>query len=183
MIRSLFPIAALALFCISGSQTGSAQARPTPTLPIPLSVGNNVILLEAKAIGVQIYICKVKHSNTLKSGDAPQAYEWVFKAPEADLYAPDGSKIGRHFAGPTWEATDGSKVVGSLLGSAVSPGSIPWLLLSAKSTAGRGSFSKVTYVERVFTSGGAAPLSGADAAHVGTEVRVPYTATYIFYRK
>ena len=147
------------------------------SLPVPLSVGNSVVLLKAQASGVQIYTCKAKPSES----KASQSYEWVFKAPEADLSGSDGNKIGRHYAGPTWEAADGSKVVGGLLASAASPGSIPWLLLAAKSTTGKGLFSSVTYVERVFTSGGAAPQSDADAAHAGTQVRVPYTATYIFY--
>ena len=144
--------------------------------PVPLAVGDSVVLLKAQASGVQIYTCKAK----APEGKAAPTYGWVLKAPEADLVGSDGGKIGRHYAGPTWEAADGSKTVGSLLASASAPGSIPWLLLAA-STSGRGQFSKVTYVERVFTAGGAAPKSGADVAHAGTEVRVPYTATYIFY--
>ena len=156
-----------------------ALLRPAvaQALPVPSSVGNSVVLLRATASGVQIYTCKAK-----PSGDkAAPTYAWVFQAPEADLSGSDGSRIGRHYAGPTWEAADGSKVLGGLLASAAAPGNIPWLLLAAKSTAGHGLFTKVTYVERVFTSGGAAPMSDADAAHVGTQVRVPYTATYIFY--
>lgn len=156
-----------------------AMLRPAfaQTLPVPLAVGDSVVLLKAQASGVQVYAYRAKaHDN--KAG---QTYEWVFKAPEADLSGSDGSKIGRHYAGPTWEASDGSKVVGGVLASAASPANIPWLLLAAKSTSGRGIFSRVTYVERVFTSGGTAPQSNTDSAHVGTEVRVPYTATYIFY--
>ena len=151
-----------------------ASAQP---LPVPLTVGNSIVLLKAQASGVQIYTCKTNPS----VGNAPQTYAWVFQAPEADLSGSDGGKLGRHYAGPTWEAADGSKVVGALLASVSSPGNIPWLLLAAKSTTGKGTFSKVTYVERVFTAGGVAPQSDADAAHVGTQVRVPYTATYIFY--
>jgi hypothetical protein len=156
-----------------------ALLRPAlaQSLPIPSSVGSSVVLLKAQASGVQIYTWQAKPSE----GKTPQSYQWVFKAPEADLSGSDGGKIGRHYAGPTWEAVDGSKVVGGLIASASSPGNIPWLLLAAKTTTGKGQFSNVTYVERVFTSGGAAPKSGADAAHAGTQVRVPYTATYIFY--
>lgn len=152
------------------------RAAPAP-LPVPLSVGDSVVLLTAKAGGVQVYTCTAKPAR----GKNTQTYEWAFKAPEAELVGSDGGKIGRHYAGPTWEAADGSKVVGTALASAAAPGSVPWLLLAARSTSGRGRFSKVTYVERVFTAGGAAPKSGADAAHAGAEVRVPYTATYIFY--
>jgi len=161
-----------ALLTLTLLRPASAQS-----LPIPLSVGDSGVLLRAQASGVQVYTCKAKPAE----GKAARTYEWAFKAPEAELAGSDGSRVGRHYAGPTWEAADGSKVVGTPLASAAAPGSIPWLLLAAKSTPGRGRFSRVTYVERVFTSGGAAPKSGADAAHVGTEVRVPYTATYIFY--
>ena len=160
------------LFTLGLPHPASAQS-----LPIPLSVGSSVVLRKAQASGVQIYTCKAKPSD----GEAPQTYEWVFQAPEADLYGTDGGKIGRHYAGPTWEAADGSKVVGALPASVSSPGNIPWLLLVAKSTSGRGLPSNVTYVERVLTASGAAPKSDADAAHVGTQARVPYTATYIFY--
>jgi hypothetical protein len=38
----------------------------------------------------------------------------VLKAPDADLFDEGGRRIGRHFAGPTWEASDdGSKVIGT----------------------------------------------------------------------
>lgn len=156
-----------ALFCPASAQS----------LPVPLAVGKSVVLLKAQASGVQIYICKAKPSD----GKVPRSYEWVFQAPEADLSGSDGGKLGRHYAGPTWEAADGSKVVGAMLASAAAPGNIPWLLLAAKSTSGRGLFSNVAYVERAFTAGGTAPKSDADAAHAGTQVRVPYTATYVFY--
>ena len=148
---------------------------PAQTLPVPLAVGDSVVLFKAHASGVQVYTCKAGPPK-----DGVPAYAWVLKGPEAVLSGPDGARIGRHYAGPTWEADDGSKVVGGPLASAASPGSVPWLLLAAKSTHGRGRFSKVTYVERVFTAGGVAPKS-ADAAQAGTEARVPYTATYVFY--
>jgi hypothetical protein len=148
---------------------GLVQAHPA--LPVPLSVGSSVVVLQALGSGVQIYTCKAQ---------ADHGYAWVLKAPDAVLSGSDGGKIGRHYAGPTWEATDGSKVVGKVAASAAAPGAVPWLLLTASPT-GRGRFSEVTYVERVFTSGGLAPKTGADAAHVGAEVRVPYTATYLFY--
>ncbi len=165
--------------CVSTAVLTLALLRPAlaQPLPVPLSVGSSVVLLRAQASGVQIYTCHAMSSD----GRAAQTYGWVFKAPEANLSGSDGGKVGRHYAGPTWEAADGSKIVGGLLASTSAPGNIPWLLLAAKSTTGHGLFSNVTYVERVFTSGGTAPQSGADAAHAGTQVRVPYTATYIFY--
>jgi hypothetical protein len=41
--------------------------------------------------------------------------------------------------------------------------------------------SRATSIQRLNTKGGKAPASGCDAAHAGQEVRVPYSADYLFY--
>src|SRR5215471_11591803 len=64
---------------------------------------DQVLTLEAQATGVQIYECS-------PSKEQPGHYEWAFKAPEAELLDKSGRKIGKHYAGPTWESTDGSAV-------------------------------------------------------------------------
>lgn len=68
------------------------------------------------------------------SKDDPMEFEWVFKAPEAELFNSAGKRIGRHYSGPTWEANDGSKVIGEVKArdNGPDPNAIPWLLLSAK---------------------------------------------------
>jgi hypothetical protein len=134
-----------------------------------------VALLELKAKGVQIYECKAK------PGQAGE-FEWVFKAPEAELFDSDGKKVGRHYAGPTWEAKDGSKVVGKLVEKAAAPkeDDIPWLLLKATANEGKGVFSKVEYIQRRNTRGGNAPAR-PDKSQVGKTVKVPYEATYVFF--
>ena len=83
------------------------------------------MLLEVAADGVQIYACEAKG----------QGFEWVFKAPEANLFNTQNLQVGTHFAGPTWKADDGSTVVGEVAARADAPagGAIPWLLLRAKS--------------------------------------------------
>jgi hypothetical protein len=133
------------------------------------------VLLKLKAAGVQIYECKPK------PGQAGQ-FEWVLKAPEADLFDEEGKKVGKHYAGPTWEAKDGSKATAKLVEKAPAPkdGDIPWLLLKATANEGGGVFSKVEYVQRVDTEGGVAPAK-ADKAQEGKTVRVDYKATYIFF--
>ncbi len=90
---------------------------------------------------------------------------------------------GHHFAGPTWRANDGSAIVGSVLIAAASPhpGSVPWLVLAAKSHSGAGRFADVAFVVRSQTEGGVAPASGCDPAHAGAQVRVAYQATYVFF--
>jgi hypothetical protein len=120
------------------------------------------------AKGVQIYECRDQ--------------KWLFVAPEAELYDERGNLIGRHYAGPSWEATgDGSRIVGTVKARADAPeaGAIPWLLLSTKSVGGRGYFSDVTSIQRVATHGGVAPGSGCP--HDGLQARVFYSAEYHFF--
>ena len=155
----------------------TAQAGTMPEVPEALKVpANQVLSLETQAAGVQIYECKA-------SKDDPQRFDWVFKAPEAELFDNAGKRIGRHFAGPTWESNDGSKVVGKVRAQYKSPdlNSVTWLLLSAKSTSGNGLFSKIRSIQRVLTAGGKAPAGGCNQAQLGKEMRVPYKAVYYFY--
>jgi hypothetical protein len=53
-----------------------------------------------------------------------------------ELTDAQGRPFAKHYAGPTWEAPDGSKTVGKVLTSEPAPkaGAIPWLLLSTKSS-------------------------------------------------
>jgi hypothetical protein len=136
-----------------------------------------VLALEARATGVQIYECKA-------AKDDPSQFSWTLKAPEADLKDRSGKPVGKHYAGPTWEASDGSKVMGELVTKqdAPAPGAIPWLLLRAKSTSGDGKFSAIASIQRLQTKGGTAPASGCDSSQSGKESRVPYTAVYRFYK-
>jgi FtsP/CotA-like multicopper oxidase with cupredoxin domain len=131
------------------------------------------LLLQAHAKGVQIYSCKE---------DVAQ-FTWTLKAPEAQLFDKGGKPFGRHFAGPSWEAKDGSRVTGKAVANAPSPdaASIPWLLVTIVSQNGEGVLAHVTSIQRLNTKGGKAPASGCDAAHVGQEIRVPYSADYLFF--
>jgi hypothetical protein len=147
------------------------------SLPANLAVpGGQVLLLEAGARGAQVYGCQPK-------ADDPSAFEWTLRGPDAVLLNGHGEQIGRHYAGPTWEGNDGSRIVAAARETANSPDSqaIPWLLLEARANEGAGVFSAVTYVQRLATSGGRAPATGCDQAHSGAEQRVDYTATYAFY--
>jgi len=156
---------------------GSAVAGTIPEVPENLKPSMaEKLSLEAQARGVQIYECKAA------PGD-PARLEWVFKAPEAELFDSAGKKIGKHYAGPTWESVDGSKVAGAVKAQdkGSDPGAIAWLLLTAKATSGNGVFSKVTSIQRLKTAGGKAPDGDCTQAEAGKELRVPYTATYYFY--
>jgi hypothetical protein len=130
--------------------------------------------IEAFAKGVQIYTCKASGST----------YGWSLKAPDANLSDAKGNPVAKHFAGPTWQAPDGSAVVGAPINVSPSPdaGSIAWLVLQAKSHSGNGVMTGVQYIVRTRTEGGVAPATGCDAGHAGSEVRVPYSAVYLFFR-
>jgi hypothetical protein len=94
-----------------------------------------------------------------------------------------GAEVGRHFAGPSWRARDGSTVVGEVLVSSPTPqpGAIPWLLLRARSHVGQGLFAAIGYIARIDTRGGLAPAAGCNQAHAGGETRVSYQATYLLF--
>ncbi len=128
--------------------------------------------VELRAKGVQIYTCAA-------SGDS---FNWKFKAPEAILLDPLGQEAGRHFAGPSWQAKDGSIVVGEpLVSSSGEAGAVPWLVLRAKSHSGEGLFEAVKYIVRSRTIGGVAPSTGCDKDHPTAEAKVDYTAIYTFF--
>ena len=137
---------------------------------------NESVTMIVPAKGVQIYECRAAKGQ-------PGAYEWAFVAPEAQLFDTTGALIGKHYAGPHWEAADGSKVVAKLVEGADAPkaGDIPWLLLGAKSVGPDGAFSKVTSIQRVNTVGGVAPKAGCSQANAGTPARIPYSADYYFF--
>jgi hypothetical protein len=159
-----------------------AGSAPTWAGTIPLVPENlrtpatEVLSLETEATGVQIYECNA-------SKEEPTRFEWIFKSPEADLFDKAGNKIGKHYAGPTWESNDGSKVVGEVKArdNGPDPNAIPWLLLSAKSTSGTGVFSQVKSIQRLHTVGGRAPTEACSQAQAGKVTRVEYKAAYNFY--
>lgn len=174
LLLTFAPIAAL----LSVGAWASGPAVTAPEVPANLRPpAGQVLFLEARASGVQIYECASKP-------DQPSSYEWAFRAPEASLADPAGRNLGKHFAGPTWESTDGSAVVGEAKARdpGPDPSAIPWLLLSAKSNTGAGVLSKTTSVQRVNTVGGVAPAAPCGATNARQVARVPYTATYYFYR-
>jgi hypothetical protein len=134
---------------------------------------NEQLLLQVHAKGAQVYTCK---------SDGAQ-FTWTLKGPDAQLFDNNGKPFGRHFTGPSWEANDGSRVIGKAIANAPSPDAdtIPWLLVNIVSHDGNGVLSRATTIQRLNTKGGRSPASGCDASHVGQEVRVSYSADYLFY--
>lgn len=156
----------------------AACASPAPVaVPDTLNPGaNEVLAMIVPARGVQIYACRARK-------EVGSGYEWAFVAPEAELFDVKGNAIGGHSTGPTWQATDGSRIVGTLKQRANAPvaGAVPWLLLSAKSNGTPGAFSSVTSIQRVNTVGGVAPATPCTSEAAGKSARIDYTADYFFF--
>lgn len=157
------------------SEAGMARARCPHNVPAALNPPADATLQSALyALGTQNYVCAAP-----AAGGAPA---WTLKAPHAILLRGlDTAAI--HFAGPSWQAQDGSVVVGTRSASAPAPDTtnIPWLLLQAASHTGAGEFAPVSWIQRLDTSRGVAPATGCDDAHLGAEALVPYQAQYFFY--
>jgi len=160
---------ALALFLLAGSLPASAAETP---LPAEIAAPGETIVLSVHAEGAQIYECK------MGGDDRPV---WAFREPIATLLV-DGKTVGRHYAGPNWEYSDGSAVTGKVADSA--PGAtandIAWLKLDVISHRGSGLLSDVTTVQRINTQGGK-PDGPCDQR--GSFKSVPYSADYVFLRK
>lgn len=196
-IASSFSLAS-ALLVGCGSQDGTVPVAAVPTSGAAAASGatpgktaivdvtlpdgirtpdGQVQALKVNAKGVQIYACKARPDNA-------STFEWSLVAPEADLFDEQGKAIGKHFAGPSWQLSDGSKVVGKKRTQVDAPeaGAIPWLLVDATGTEGTGALSGIQSIQRVATHGGKAPAAGCDSGHADAESRVPYSATYYFNR-
>jgi hypothetical protein len=161
---------ALALLILSASLATALAAETT--LPDAIAAPGETAVLTMHAEGAQVYECKAGADGKLA---------WAFREPIATLLL-DGKTVGRHYAGPNWEHSDGSAVVGKAAGSA--PGAtqddIAWLKLEVISRRGSGLLGGVTTVQRINTKGG--KLDGAcDTA--GAFRSVPYSADYVFLRK
>ena len=161
---------AFALLALSGAVM-SARAAETP-LPDAIAAAGETAVLTVHAEGAQVYECKA-------GADGKTA--WAFREPVATLLA-DGKTVGRHYAGPNWEHSDGSAVVGKAAGNApgATPNDIPWLKLTVVSQRGNGVLSGITTVQRINTQGG--KLDGA-CDKAGATRSAPYSADYVFLRK
>ena len=130
------------------------------------------------AVGVQKYKARIK------AGSDPVSYEWVFVAPQADLYDISNAKVGTHGAGPFWTISPADSIFGqhfSPARTAPSPDleSIDWLLLMPKiGKAPTGIFADVDYIQRIATKGGKAPLAPPTSLTQTADVK--YKTVYRF---
>lgn len=159
---------ALALAALGSSFTAHAGDAPAST-PVPESAQS---IIATAATGVQVYSCELDRNHHLI---------WTFQHPEAKLYDANGVPIIEHGAGPSWQASDGSRIIGKVITQAPSgsAGSIPQLLLAAHAVA-NGSLSSVRFVQRLDTVGGVPPTPACSVEHeLGS---FPYFARYVFLK-
>ena len=138
----------------------STLSLPAVAVVVPDAIGapGEILVATAHAVGSQVYECKA---------DAAGKLTWQFREPIATLFIA-GTTVGRHYAGPNWEMTDGSAVTAKVAGRAPA------------SRRGAGQLAGVTTIQRINTRGGVA--DGTCNAG-GAFLSVPYTADYAFYRK
>jgi hypothetical protein len=160
---------ALAMLMLSGSLASARAAEP---LPEAIAAPDQTVVLTLHAEGAQVYECKA---------GADGKPIWSFREPIATLLA-GGKTVGRHYAGPNWDYSDGSGVAAKVAGNA--PGAtandIPWLKLEVTSRRGSGVLADVTTVQRINSKGG---KRDGTCETVGSFLNVPYSADYVFLRK
>ena len=171
----------LALALAACSTPGMMNTMKTPDAPAAVTVpaGHKVVMMTT-GVGDLTYECRVK-------AGAANAWEWVFAGPDAVLYDMNKKMVGKYYGGPTWEARDGSKVVGSRVnGKTVDPTAIPWLLLKATPSSGADGdrFAATTFIQRINTVAGLPPAAAeCNAGTVGSTREQPYETDYVFWKQ
>lgn len=177
--RTLLSLAAAAsLAACSGMGSDKAMMSSQADLPDAVKVpAGHRVAMETVGAGDITYECRVK-------ANMPGQFEWVFAGPDAKLMDRSGKQVGKYYGPPaTWEAMDGSKITGTQV--AVAPngsGNIPHQLVKANPAMGSGAMQGVSYVQRIKTRGGVAPMAPCGASAVGQKQIVKYQADYLFYR-
>jgi Protein of unknown function (DUF3455) len=189
------------LVAMTSVQAVYPQFLAVPPVPTAIQVQEgNIPYLKGHAVGTQNYVC-------LPSGSG---FSWTFFGPQATLFVilkffhgEIQQQITTHFLSPnpdesgtpraTWQSSfDTSAVWARAIASStdshfVAPGAIPWLLLQVVGAqhgpTGGALLTRTTFIHRLNTSGGVAPLTGcSESTNVGATALVPYTADYFFYK-
>ena len=172
--------ASVAIAGISACSTRGPVMQPFSQAALPDVVkvpAGHRVALETAASGDITYECRPKK-------DMAGQFEWVFVGPAAGLRDRQGMRVGKYFGPPaTWESDDGSKVTGAQVAVAsTGAADIPLQLVKANPATGAGVMQGVTYIQRVNTRGGVAPVSPCTTASIGHTQRVAYAADYVFWR-
>jgi hypothetical protein len=160
---------------------GSAALRiGNIELPSATQVDETQHLELARRLGAGVQVYRRTETGTFE-----------FREPQANLYDLETViQRGIHFVGPRrgtaeWADADGSRVVAEVGPRVDAPPpadptkDIQWLKAQAFENSGTGIFSKVTFIQRVFTYAGQPPPSDKSDSTISR----PYTALYIFWTK
>ena|SRR5215210_367936 len=141
-------------------------------VPDAIAAPSETAVVTMHAEGAQVYECKA---------DAGGKLTWQFREPIATLML-EGKTVGRHYAGPTWEHSDGSAVMAEAAGRApgVAQQDIPWLKLEVTERRGNGVLKDIATIQRINTQGGA---TDGTCERAGALLSMPYSADYVFLRK
>lgn len=159
---------ALTLSNVSPAQRQVPVELPEQCSQIQVPEGNS-LAYHVYALGVQEY--------------SWNGTRWVHGGVLANLYSNSNyqGQVGTHHGGPTWISNSGGLVTGEKeYECSPDSNSIPWLRLRADEVDGVGMFSDTTFIQRLNTSGGKAPVNPGE--YDGEPVSVPYSAEYLFYR-
>lgn len=192
-------LAALGMaFTLALPRAADAGSVTPPAVPagIEVTAPNTEAFLVGHAIGTQNYVC-------LPSPSIDHV-AWTLFTPQATLFSDNGGQLLTHYFSPnpiennivraTWQdSLDTSTVWGKVIAPSsdpvfVAPGAIPWLLIEVVGrrpgpNAGKTVSRMTNFIQRVNTSGGAAPSTGCSlSTDIGNKEFVPYTADYFFYR-
>lgn len=176
-MRKLNPIrwlTVLQIAALPGVPSAAAAESPQAAgveAPAAFGVADRAVILLVHAAGAQIYECKE---------DTRGETNWVFREPIAPLVR-GGLTVGRHYAGPTWELTDGDVVGGRQSASApgATPGDVALLRLDVVEHRGTGILKDAKLVLRLNTHGGVLKGECPKAGELRAE---PYSADYAFLR-
>lgn len=163
-------------FLLASVAASSSLFAAQPVPPILQVPADNVIIWRIPASGTVTYECIIPHD----SGLQPRWSAVEVKAELGDSKAGNG---GVYSSPPeTWKASDGSTLTGmEVVRAKVSFDRLYDQLVLANPSCGVGLLTGVTYIQRLVSSGGAAP--GAERCTMATLkqlVRVGYHAEYVF---
>jgi len=179
-------------FAVALPLTAHAQIV-TPPVPTGLEVpATEEAFLLGHGVGTQNYICQPAAS--------VGRVAWTLFTPQATLFSDDAEQLTTHFFSlnpeepgivrVTWEdSRDTSTIWARLLKSAtVNLDAIAWLKLEVVGRrvgpTGGDTLFGTTFVQRLNTEGGLAPVTGCDNPQdIGRKAFIPYTADYFFYRQ
>jgi Protein of unknown function (DUF3455) len=197
-IFNVLSASALAVAFTAAPPAAHAEQITPPAVPDNLKVAEgSKAFLVGHATGTQNYIC-------LPSGTG---FAYALFTPEATLFSDHFKQLTTHFFSvnpnpadngairATWQHSRDSSIVWAKVAldgastdqAFVRLGAVAWLLLDVVGTqegpAGGDTLTVTTQVQRLNTSGGAAPSTGCSVStDVGKKAFVPYTADYFFYR-